>query len=119
LIKAETIEQGDTTVTFPSEGIDMIKMFNESHFAFFNHDLMKGQDTSKVIFVAGAGTYTLNGQDYHERLDYCSARGWEGHEFDFTIELREDTLIQRGIEEIDSLGVNREIIEWYVRATTE
>ena len=118
LVSAQSIAQGDTMVTFPVEGQHMIKIFNSTHFSFFNHDVKKGQDTTQAMFVAGAGRYTLDGETYHENLEYCSARGWEGHDFDFTLTFRQDTLIQRGVEEIDSLGVGREILETYVRMST-
>ena len=50
-----------------------------------------------------------------EKLEYCSDRNWEGHDFNFTIEIKNDTLIQTGMEKIDSIGVNRLNIEKYFR----
>lgn len=38
-----------------------------------------------------------------------------GNEFKFTITLNNDTLIQKGIEKIENIGVNRINIEKYVR----
>ena len=43
----------------------MIKMFNDSHFAFLNHDKSKGKDSLKS-FSSGAGTYQLKGKEYTE-----------------------------------------------------
>lgn len=51
----------------------MIKIINETHFSFLNHDMKKGKDSTKV-FVAGGGRYTLEGDQYNEFLEYCSAR---------------------------------------------
>ena len=57
----------------------------------------------------------LNDSEYTEHLEYCNDRQWEGNDFSFTITINNDTLIQQGIEKIDSIGVNRMNIEKYVR----
>ena len=93
----------------------MIKIIGDSHFAFLNHDLNKGVDSSLAHFVSGGGKYTFNNNTYTEFLDYCNFREWEGHKFDFTIEFKGDTLIQSGIEKIEELEVDRKIIEKYLR----
>lgn len=115
LIQGTIIEAGDTTATDYTDGISFIKIINESHFAFFNHDLNKGQDSATAVFVAGAGEYTLEGNKYTENLEYCSGRPWEGHEFEFTITVEGDKLVQEGLEEIEDQGVNRLIKEEYIR----
>ena len=92
----------------------MIKIINETHFSFLNHDLKKGQDRVK-IFAAGGGRYTLSDDQYTESLEYCSDREWEGHEFKFTIAIKNDTLTQTGIEKIEAQGISRLNIEKYVR----
>ncbi len=114
LITGTLIENGDTTVTDYQTGVSFIKILNKSHFAFLQHDLTKGRD-SDAVFVAGGGRYTLNNDSYTEHLEYCSARGWEGNNFNFTISIKGDTLIQTGVEKVDSLGINRLNIEKYVR----
>lgn len=116
LISDIIVTKGDTVVTFPEKGkeTEMIKIYNGTHFAFFQHDLEKGK--GKVPFYSsGAGTYKLNGDDYAEHLAYCDAREWENHDFKFKLNIHGDTLVQKGVERIDSLNVNREIIETYVR----
>jgi hypothetical protein len=115
LAYSKMIRNGDTTDTYPVKGQEMIKMFNGSHFAFFKHDVSKGSDSSTAVFDSGAGTYVLTGDKYEEHLQYCSYRAWEDMHFTFTLSLQHDTLIQRGIEKIDSLNVNHEIIEAYIR----
>lgn len=92
----------------------MIKLFNDTHFAFLRHDLAKGKDSATAIFTSGGGTYTLTGNDYTEQLEYCSYRPWEHSTFHFTLHRNGDTLIQKGIEKIDSLNVNHEIVETYL-----
>lgn len=106
-------EGGETLATFV-KGRRMIKIITPTYFSFVNHDLNQGKDSS-AFFTAGAGTYTLSGNRYIEELEYCTARDWEGHTFDFEIEIKGDTLIQQGIEKSEELGVDRYIIETYLR----
>ena len=114
LISGTLIERGDTTVTDYTGNESMIKIINASHFAFLRHDLNKGQD-STAVFVAGGGVYTLEGDQYTEHLEYCSAREWEGNTFQFTVTLDGDTLTQEGVEKVEELGVERLNVEKYVR----
>ena len=113
LIRATHIEKGDTVVTDKTTGVSFIKIINDTHFAFLQHGLSKVSDPT--TFVAGGGRYTLADSLYTEQLEYCSAREWEGNTFAFTISLKGDTLVQRGIEKVASAGVNRVNIEQYVR----
>jgi hypothetical protein len=108
------IEKGDTTVTDYSKDKSFIKIINSTHFAFLLHDLKKGKD-STGLFSAGGGRYTLVDDKYIEHLEYCSDRAWEGHDFEFTLTVTEDSFIQRGIEKIESEGIDRINIEKYKR----
>ncbi|MCF2446812.1 lipocalin family protein [Dyadobacter sp. CY345] len=114
LVSSKVIMGKDTTLTFPIQNQEMIKIFNEDTFAFFKHDT-NGAKGDSAVFDAGSGTYKLNGQDYSEHLEYCNYRGWENRDFSFKLRLSNDTLIQTGIEKIDSLNINQEIVEIYVR----
>jgi hypothetical protein len=76
--------------------------------------LKKGQD-SDAVFVSGGGRYSLTDSSYTEHLEYCSARNWEGNDFKFTITVKGDTLIQTGVEKVESEGVNRVNTERYIR----
>jgi hypothetical protein len=114
LISGTVIEKGDTAVTDYTKTHRMIKVINKTHFAFLNHDLSKGKD-STVLFVAGGGRYDLDGDQYTEHLEYCSDRVWEGNDFRFTIRIQNDTLTQSGVEKIEGTNVNRLNIEKYVR----
>jgi len=114
LLSGTLIEKGDTMVTDYSKGVSFIKIINPTHFAFLQHDVKKGKD-STAVFVAGGGTYSLMDSSYTEHLEYCSAREWEGNDFPFSITIRNDTLIQSGIEKVEGAGVNRINIEKYVR----
>ena len=115
LITATIIERGDTVVTDYTKDRSFIKIINDSHFAFIQHDLNKGKDSTTAVFSSGAGTYSVKDSLYTERLEYCSAREWEGHDFTFTIEISNDTLIQSGVEKIESQGIDRVNTEKYVR----
>jgi hypothetical protein len=114
LIRGTLIENGDTTVTDYTRNISFIKIINNTHFAFLQHDLNKGKDSS-AVFVSGGGRYSLTDSMYTEHLEYCSARNWEGNDFNFRVSIKADTLIQKGIEKVESAGVNRENIEIYIR----
>jgi hypothetical protein len=114
LINSRAITKGDTVTTTPSKDEEMVKIFNGTNFAFFTHDLKHGK-TSKPVYSSGSGTYTLSGNDYAEHLAYCDARDWENRDFKFTVQFKNDTLIQSGIEKIDSLKIDRIIIETYVK----
>ena len=115
LISGTFIENGDTTETDYTRDIQMIKIINDSHFAFLNHDLNKGKDSLAAQFVAGGGRYELNGDQYTEHLEYCSDRQWEGNDFVFTVTIKNDTLTQRGIEKVEGTTIDRLNIEKYVR----
>jgi hypothetical protein len=114
LLSGTLIEKGDTTVTDYTNKVSFIKIINDTHFAFLQHDLSKGKD-SAAVFSSGGGRYSLTDSVYTERLEYCSAREWEGNDFTFTIAIKDDTLIQRGVEKVESAGVNRVNMEKYVR----
>ncbi len=115
LVSGTTIEKDDTTITDYTRNQNMIKILNATHFSFLNHDLKKGKD-SVAMFVAGGGRYTLEGDQYAEYLEYCSARDWEGNTFKFTVTIQGDTLTQRGVEKIENIGIERLNIEKYTRA---
>lgn len=119
LIYAVSIKK-DTTIHNDLPGTTMMKILNETHFAFMQHDVKQDGDTtqSNKVFGAGGGTYELKGHDYTEHLEYCSARGYEGNDFNFTLQIKGDTLIQTGIEKLKDIGVgdeNVELVEKYVR----
>ncbi|MFD1770824.1 hypothetical protein [Sphingobacterium suaedae] len=115
LIEATTIRGHDTTRTMiDSSKTEMIKIFNDAYFSFFNHDKFRGKD-STALFVSGAGKYKLDGTTYTEHLEYCTARAWEGRTFTFDLSVRGDTLIQEGREELPDQGVMQTIKEIYVK----
>jgi hypothetical protein len=114
LISGTTIEKDDTVITDYTKGQKMIKIINATHFAFLRHDLNKGKDSA--VYSSGGGRYALADSQYTEHLDFCSDREWEGHSFQFTVSIQNDTLTQTGIEKLENLGINRLNIEIYRRA---
>lgn len=114
LLSGTLIENGDTSVTDYTTDLSFIKIINNTHFAFLKHDLKNGKGTP-ALFSSGGGSYSLKDSVYTEHLEYCNDREWENHDFEFTLTLKYDTLIQEGIERIEDASVNRLNIEKYVR----
>lgn len=69
LITGTLIEKGDTVVTEYTKNISFIKIINDTHFAFLQHDLNKGKDSA--VFVAGGGSYSLKDSVYTEHLEFA------------------------------------------------
>jgi hypothetical protein len=114
LISGTTITKGDTSITDYAKGQRMIKIVNGTHFAFLSHSVNAPKD-SVNNFDAGGGSYSLVGDQYTEHLDFYKDRNWEGKPFTFTVSINNDTLIQQGIEKVENEGIERTIIEKYVR----
>ncbi|HEY4323044.1 MAG TPA: hypothetical protein VGN20_03635 [Mucilaginibacter sp.] len=114
LVSATNITKGVSSVTDYSKSQRMIKIINGTHFAFLKHDLNTKKDSSNH-FDAGGGSYTLNGNKYTEHLDYYADKNWEGKTFDFTVTMKNDTLFQQGLEKVESEGIDRIIIEKYIK----
>jgi hypothetical protein len=113
LISATTTEKDSTFSTFDPK-LKMIKIINPDHFSFFQHDLTMGKEPNPK-FSAGAGKYTLVNDTYTEYLEYFSNREWENNKFEFKISIKNDTLIQQGVEKVEKLGIDRIITEKYKR----
>lgn len=114
LISATTTEKDTTFSTFDPTH-KMIKILNTTHFAFLNHAVDRTRDSSATAFSAGGGLYTLVDSTYTEHLAYFTDKAWENHDFTFTITRSGDTLIQKGVEKIEKLGIDRVIVEKYIR----
>lgn len=114
LITATSTERDSIFSTFNAAN-EMIKIITPTHFAFFNHDLNHGKD-STAAYSAGGGTYILRADSiYTEHLQYFNLREWEDHQFEFVVRIKNDTLTQRGVEKLEKLGIDRIIEERYVR----
>lgn len=109
LVYGDILENDSTTIR-DLKDVDFIKIINESHFAFFNQ-----KHNTAEYFYGGAGTYVLEGNVYKEKLNFISTEAIRGHEFVFTVEIKGDSLIQYGKEEVKEAGINRHIVEKYIR----
>ncbi|KQC01303.1 hypothetical protein [Pedobacter sp. Hv1] len=115
LLSATTLDKGKSTVIdFTKGNKRMIKIINDTHFAFLNHDLDTAKN-SNDRFDAGGGRYKLAGNEYTEYLDFYKDKNWEGKTFNFKVSIHKDTLIQTGMEKVEAAGVDRVITEKYVR----
>ena len=114
LVSGTTITKGVSVVTDYTKDQRMIKIINDTHFAFLKHSLGAKRD-SVGAFDAGGGSYTLLGNKYTEHLDYYNDKAWEGKAFNFTITIKNDTLIQQGLEKVEKENIDRIIIEKYLK----
>lgn len=114
LVSATSTEKDSTVSTF-NEKVKMIKIINPTHFAFLSHDLNGGKDSTTAAYTAGGGTYTLKDSVYTEHLEYFIDRQWENNKFEFVVKIQNDTLIQKGIEKVEKLGIDHIIVEKYVK----
>ena len=114
LITHTEITKGVSAVTDYTKGKKFLKIINDDHFAFLTHNLDVKKDSSNH-FDAGGGSYTLVGNKYTEHLDFYTDKNWEGKAFDFTVTIKNDTLTQQGLEKLEKEGIERTIIEKYVK----
>jgi hypothetical protein len=106
----------DTVIRNDPPGTKMIKILNDTHFAFMQHTIDKNDTTG--IYGSGGGTYTLKDSVYTEHLEFCTSRQYEGNDFEFKVTIHGDTLIQTGIEKLGDYGIgaeNLELVEKYIR----
>lgn len=114
LVSATTTEKDTSFSTFDPTHT-FIKIINPTHFAFLNHGMSSRKDSAATVFTAGGGKYTLVDSIYTEHLDYYIDKQWENNKFKFVVKIKGDTLIQKGVEKIDKLHVDRVITETYIR----
>ena len=112
LITGTLIENGDTTIIEYTKDLSFIKIINETHFAFLNHDINHQKD-SIGVYSSGGGKYELVDSSYTEHLEYFVDRAWENHDFSFVVNVVNDTFVQKGVERIESLGIDHVIVEKY------
>jgi hypothetical protein len=115
LLTHTEITKGVSAVTDYTKGKKFLKIINDDHFAFLTHNLDVKKDSSNH-FDAGGGGYTLVGNKYTEHLDFYTDKNWEGKAFDFTVTIKNDTLTQQGLEKVEKEGIERIIIEKYVKS---
>jgi hypothetical protein len=112
LLTHTEITKGVSVVTDYTKNQKFIKIINATHFAFLTHNIQKD---SALKFDAGGGAYSLIGDKYTENLDFYNDRNWEHKSFNFTVAIKNDTLIQKGLEKVEKENIDRVIIEKYVK----
>ena len=75
------------------EGVRDIKIISAGHFIFVAYETESG----KALYTGG-GTYTLNGGDYNEHMDFGEkiASGLIGKDQRFAVKLEDDRFTQTG-----------------------
>ena len=43
--------------------------------------------------------------------------GWENHKFEFVVKIQNDTLVQKGVEKLEKLGIDRIIVEKFLNSS--
>lgn len=109
MVYAEIIEN-DSLKLKDLSNTTFIKIINKTHFSFFNQE-----NSGNTNFYSGAGTYKLIDNNYKEILEFTTVKAIKNHEFSFQVEIKGDTLIQSGIEKVEAAGINRQIIEKYIK----
>jgi hypothetical protein len=90
---ASPIEGGWETVSADGK-ITQFKMWHEGFFSLIM------QDSSGKWSVAGAGSYSIDGNTYKETFHYCSIPEYVGASDWQTYELKGDTLYFKGFDKV-------------------
>jgi hypothetical protein len=104
------IKENDSLIVRDVSKSDFIKIINDTYFAYFN----QGYQEPRNFYGAG-GTYTLKNNIYTEELTYTAWEDYRNQKFPFTIEIRNDSLIQHGVEELKGKNIKRYVVEKYIR----
>lgn len=114
LISTEVISGNETHIEFPiTYSGFQYKIWTDKNWMFLSEwevDTLSGE-------TYGGGSYTIDGDQYVENIEFHSNPGYDGLEVSMTMEIRNDTLIQM-YHPVDSLGQTIEgeySVESYVR----
>lgn len=87
-----TMRTADTTMSYSQADLFGMKMIADNQWAIFGQPLREGD----TLAYYGGGTYTLDGNYYTETIKYNVLKSRIGRAFPFEVEVRNDTLIQKG-----------------------
>ena len=87
-----TTKTADTTLSYSQANLFGMKIIAGNQWAIFGQPL-GGGDT---LAYYGGGTYTLEGNIYSESIKYNILKSRVGRTIPFEVEVRNDTLIQKG-----------------------
>lgn len=87
-----TMKTADTTISYSQTNLFGMKMIVDNQWAIFGQPLADGD----TLAYYGGGTYTLEGNIYTESTKYNIVKSRVGRTIPFEVEVRNDTLIQKG-----------------------
>jgi hypothetical protein len=91
LIETQSVTNGKTETSYPGVLIGKeFKTWSEKNFMFVG----RWTENSIVTDNYGFGTYTLQGNDYEETIQYHFNKPYEGQTIKMKLELRNDTVFQ-------------------------
>jgi len=91
-----TSKTADTTREYSQMHYRGIKMIYENHFALVGRYIRDGDTLDNY----GGGSYVIEGNNYTETVNYHKYGPWIGETIPFEVEVRNDTLIQKGPRKI-------------------
>ncbi len=114
LTSAKWTENGKETVSLPGTiSGGQLKMYSKGYFVFVGR--FKEGDTPASDSYGG-GTYTLNGEDYSETIQYHVATGIVGKTLHFKLVIKGDTMTLTGpITPENQKDFGLRLVEVYVR----
>lgn len=90
-----------------------LKMYSKGYFAFVGR-FKEGDKPATDSY--GGGTYTLNGEDYSETIQYHTVTGLVGRTLHFKLVIKGDTMTLMGpITAEDQKSLGGQLTEVYVR----
>jgi hypothetical protein len=107
-----TMKTPDTTFSYSQANLFGMKMIVGKQWAIFGQPLGDGD----TLAYYGGGTYTLEGNIYTESIKYNIMKSRVGRVIAFEVEVRNDTLIQKGPPQMAQYaGSQWELYEVWVR----
>jgi len=89
-----------------------IKVWSDEHFVFVGRFKVNDKQSDNY----GGGTYTLQGSQYTETIDYHINKQWIGKQYKMLIEIKGDTLMQYWpVNDMWKIDKSNYTIEKYVR----
>jgi hypothetical protein len=111
-VVAGTMKTADTTISYSQANLFGMKMIVDNQWAIFGQPLGDGD----TLAYYGGGTYTLEGNIYTESIKYNIVKSRVGRTIPFEVEVRNDTLIQKGPPQTAQYGGSPwELYEVWVR----
>ncbi|MBN1819176.1 MAG: nuclear transport factor 2 family protein [Prolixibacteraceae bacterium] len=113
MVEVKNVNDGVISSSSPNDfDGKQIKIWTNSHFSFSGDYVLDGV---KMDYYGG-GTYTLNGNNYTENIDYHARKSIVGTSIKMQLEIKGDTLIQTyPVDDNGYIDQNNYSVEKYVR----